>query len=732
MKSVLSLLLISLCISSFAHSNDFNLDFEKIKDNKPVGWQSYGTSDDAISIDQVTVQNGKNALSITNPSGKPKNQNWSVSLPAKYQGEKITLSGYIKTENVNDGVAGFAMSITPSIAFDAMQDREITGTTDWKRYEISLDLQPQKAEEIIFSAYLTGTGKMWVDNIHLSIDGKPIESASLREFTLAEKDTEFNKGSNIILGVQTEQRLDNLALLGKVWGFLKYHHPEIAKGNYNWDYELFRLLPKYQKVTTNTARDLLLLQWIDNLGKVALCKTCKQTAPDAFIKPDLDWLNAYSLSNALQQKLKFIYNNRHQGPHFYVEAAVMVGNPIFNHEKSYVNMPYPDDGFRLLSLYRYWNMIHYYLPNKHLTDKDWRGVLKQHIQVFINASTELEYEIAALQLISEINDTHANVFGGHNKLYKWRGQYRAPMVVEFIENQLTVTDYYNPDLQQKAGLQIGDVITKINGVTVTKAIKQQQPYTPASNYPRQLGNISKKILRSSTESIQITYLSGSKEFTKQLTLYKLQQLNLQAFHQRKKDVPSIERIDNEIGYVNLISIEKSDIEKIKQEFKDTKGIIVDIRNYPNAFVVHPLAAFFTTEPTPWVKLTKMNLNNPGEFNFMQAIETDNTEESYRGKLIVIVNEKTLSQAEFTAMALRAGDNTTIIGSTTAGADGDVSTIYLPGNIKTKISGLGVYYPDGTETQRVGIVPDIEVLPTIAGIKAGRDELLEKAIELIKL
>jgi C-terminal processing protease CtpA/Prc len=49
-----------------------------------------------------------------------------------------------------------------------------------------------------------------------------------------------------------------------------------------------------------------------------------------------------------------------------------------------------------------------------------------------------------------------------------------------------------------------------------------------------------------------------------------------------------------------------------------------------------------------------------------------------------------------------------------------------------ISGIGVYYPDGTETQRVGIVPDIEIRPTIGGIRNGKDELLEKAIELINL
>ena len=83
------------------------------------------------------------------------------------------------------------------------------------------------------------------------------------------------------------------------------------------------------------------------------------------------------------------------------------------------------------------------------------------------------------------------------------------------------------------------------------------------------------------------------------------------------------------------------------------------------------------------------------------------------------------------MAFKAGDNTTILGSTTAGADGNVSRIFLPGNLKTMISGIGVYYPDGTKTQKIGIIPDIKLTPTIKGIKEGKDELLEKAIEIIQ-
>ena len=72
----------------------------------------------------------------------------------------------------------------------------------------------------------------------------------------------------------------------------------------------------------------------------------------------------------------------------------------------------------------------------------------------------------------------------------------------------------------------------------------------------------------------------------------------------------------------------------------------------------------------------------------------------------------------------------VVGSTTAGADGNVSQVMLPGGLTTMISGIGVFYPDKKPTQRVGIVPDVEARPTIAGIRAGRDEVLEEALRQI--
>jgi C-terminal processing protease CtpA/Prc len=107
-----------------------------------------------------------------------------------------------------------------------------------------------------------------------------------------------------------------------------------------------------------------------------------------------------------------------------------------------------------------------------------------------------------------------------------------------------------------------------------------------------------------------------------------------------------------------------------------------------------------------------------------------TQPHYAGKVVILVDEVSLSQAEYTAMAFRAAPHATVVGSTTAGADGNVSDFALPGGLRTMISGIGVFYPDKKPTQQIGIVPDKVVYPTIEGLRNGRDEVLEYGIRQI--
>ena len=83
------------------------------------------------------------------------------------------------------------------------------------------------------------------------------------------------------------------------------------------------------------------------------------------------------------------------------------------------------------------------------------------------------------------------------------------------------------------------------------------------------------------------------------------------------------------------------------------------------------------------------------------------------------------------MAFRSVAGAKVVGSTTAGADGDVSDIRLPGGHHSMLSGIGIFTPDRQVTQGVGIQADITVQPTIKGIRAGRDEVLEAAMAEIR-
>jgi len=711
-----------------------NLDFEQHRNGFPLYWSAFGDKAYKIYVDSVYKKSGKFSAVIENTGSKKEYRALSLSLPANYEGKSIRLSGFIKTENVTEGYAGLWIRIDPQIGFDNMSNRGVTATTDWAPFEITLPLKPKETEQIVFGGLLVGKGKMWLDDLKITIDGMELDDPKIKTFQkeifAAQEDKAFDDGSKITFPPLNQDLIHNLELLGKVWGLMKYHHPEIAKGKYNWDYELFRFLPDYMKAKDKQQRDNLLTNWIKKYGVLPACKSCKPTSSDALLKPDPFWINDAGLSGNLKNQLTDLYNNRNQGKQYYIALEPGVANPNFTNERPYLEMTNPDAGFRLLSLYRYWNMINYFFPYRHLTDQKWDTVLEEYIPKFLNAKDKLAYELVAIQVIGEVNDTHANLWGGRQRTNALRGTRFAAFKAEFVEDQLVVVDYFNPEFSGSAKVKIGDVITHINGKNITALIDSMKPYYPASNSAARLRDMSIDLLRTPSNTISLDYLSEGRKQQVNVPTYERKDLRMYHWYKVDSSQRCYKLLPGNIGYITLANIKQADIPEIKRAFAATKGIIIDIRNYPNTFVPFSLGSYFVTEPTSFVKFTMGNPDNPGEFAFREGPKISSDENKYKGKLVVLVNENSQSQAEYTAMAFHSIKHSTIIGSTTAGADGNVSAIMLPGGLSTMISGIGVYYPDGRETQRVGIIPDIVVKPTIKGIKNGKDEVLERAIKVI--
>lgn len=526
--------------------------------------------------------------------------------------------------------------------------------------------------------------------------------------------------SKLVIENLSNRQIENLNKAGKVWGFLKYYHPEILEGKFDWDYELIRILPE----VTDEHADVnhILLNQIDKLGTIT-----PRSTNEIKLSPDLNWINDIDyLGIELTGILKDVRNSARPPNNYYVDFVIGIGNPNFKNEKTYQNLDYDDDGIKLVGLFRYWNIIQYYFPYRNLIDENWDEVLKTFIPKIISADDELSYKLTLLELIGKVNDTHANIWGKDETLNRFWGLKAAPIDVKILNNQVVVTKIYD-ELDQKVDIKPGDIITQINNETTENLINEKIKYCPASNLPTKHRNVSRKLLRTNDDFIELKIRRDESILTKKINC-----LNSDQIKYWENKTPSYKILDNNIGYIFPGSLNKGEIDSIMNILYNTGGLIIDFRCYPSDFIVFSLSRYLLPKPTEFVKFSVGSMLNPGEFSFTQPLLVgESRDDYYKHKIVIIVNELTQSSAEYHTMAFRVAPDAIVLGSTTAGADGNVSTIFLPGNIRTLISGIGVYYPDGKETQRVGIIPDIEMKPTINGIANSKDELLEKAIEIIK-
>lgn len=615
------------------------------------------------------------------------------------------------------------------LQFDNMYERGLRGTTDWTEHAVRLPLDPN-ARQIFFGVLVQGEGEVWADELQLLVDGKPVGQASKREIepTILDTDREFEDGSGIELTALAPRQIEHVAVLGKVWGFLKYHHPRVAAGEVHWDYELFRVLPDVLGAEDSEDRNRILSNWIERLGIPEDCEACAQSAENMHLQPRLDWLgDTKLLGETMSAQLRSIYLARPaDGEQFYVDQVMRVGNPIFEQEPAYTELQPPDTGYRLLSLLRLWNVVEYWFPYRDVIDDDWDAVLREFVPRLARAGEWDDYRLELLALISRIQDTHANLWSALD-VRPPRGSCYWPVALRHVEQRFTVAAYTHTDSSYAPVLEVGDVILAADGVPVDSLVAEWAPFYAASNETIRLRDIARSMPRGACGKSRLTVEREGEVMT--LDVPRLSNVDrMPLSHDRPGD--TFQLLSPEVAYLKLSSVKAANVNSYIDRAAGTRGMVIDIRNYPSEFMVFDLGSRLIDEPTPFVRFTRGDPANPGAFVWTDPLEIEPQLPGYSGKVVVLVDESSISQAEYTAMALRAGPRSVVVGSTTAGADGNVSRIPLPGGLQTMISGIGVFYPDKTPTQRIGIVPDIEARPTAEGIREGRDEVLEAAIRHI--
>lgn len=718
-SNIFKYLIFALCaLSSPTRAQELNLSFEH-QELDP--WFLIGKSEEFdITIDKSVHYHGEQSVRIERSEPTDTFGGVMQFIPGNLKGDSIEVTVRVKLDSLStESKLGFMLRIDPGIYFENYEQYNVTGTSDWKKYSIKTKLSPEKTSAISVAVFLSGTGTIWADQIEIKVDGKSISSEMYGAFAVDYSATTSSEISEFTPTPEINARLTDLA---KIWGLIKYRHPELAKGKIEWDRQLFSSIDYIIKANGQLDLEDHYLELLDRLGEVPQVNAVDPL--EAEQPADYSWIEELPFSTTLKNRLNQLRYASFTAHHYYAFSP-NIGNVKIENEYPYPHLTNPDVGFRLLSLFRYWNIVQYFSPYRYLADTPWNEVLADYIPKFIASKDQLGYEETVSALLGEIKDAHTKLWSGSKALPAKMGNRMLPITLKFAEGQAVV---HKLSLQNNevGGIKVGDVILKKNGKTISE-IQDSVFHLISSPNPAVIEREMAQVIARSKNQLDLLELDRSgKRIHSEIATIPASEFKIE------NDTAAIKWLDDGIAYLNQGNLTEAILAENEEKLRESKALLIDCRNYPKDFLVFVLPPYLLPKATPFVKFTKTSYARLGDFAFTPPLSVgDENVDYYKGKVAILINENTQSSAEYHVMAYRNAPQAKVFGSQTAGADGNISGFHLPGGLYSAISGIGVYYPDGTETQRIGIIPDVTVKPTIAGLRAERDEVLEKAINYLK-
>lgn len=378
---------------------------------------------------------------------------------------------------------------------------------------------------------------------------------------------------------------------------------------------------------------------------------------------------------------------------------------------------------RIAGLIKLWSVVETFNPHLDKASPQWRTVLRDGIPAVESARTVREYYETLRRLTAPLNDNHVTV--RHRSLpFAFA---TLPIAMRAAEGRVFVT---RVDEALQADVKPGDEILSVDGKSV-----------------REIEETWRGVLSLSTPATLQRDIwdwgvpwAGDKELKLRLTLdrggnrreVEIPRTKSDAFP--PKTAVASRRLDHNLGYLDLSAIEEiADLEKALQDLSATRGLILDLRRglSQGGYEIIPRLIDEPARSPNWVFPVVGSADENTETWITRSwVREPHQGLRYRNPVVVLIDENAQSFMETFCMVLRNARRVRFVGSRTAGTNGNITTVDLPGGGRMSFTGMRAVFQDGTPFQNVGILPDVEVRPTFAGLRAGRDEVLERAVEVL--
>lgn len=369
-----------------------------------------------------------------------------------------------------------------------------------------------------------------------------------------------------------------------------------------------------------------------------------------------------------------------------------------------------------------YNVFQHFYPYFDVVDVNWNKEFDKALFRCYTDTTDKDHLITLQKFTAPLKDGHIG-FQSRINLY-----YSPPMISwEWIENKLVITHVFRNDYR----FHVGDIVTQINGISSEKYFEETKSLISAGTEGWLNYRADRMSLEGEENSLIKITIAGKTYDLKRSAISYVQKSELEDGKEPYK------KVEDGIWYLNFVQLNRGIINKLLPELVKAKAIICDARGYPkdeHYFIPHLMKSDDTTRS--WMQIPQIiypdhqNVLGYAQYNWIQIMKA---QKPYFGdkKIIYVIDGSAISYAESCLGYIEGYKLATIVGQPSAGTNGNVNTVELLGGFSFRFTGMKVLKHNGTQHHGIGILPNIYVSKTIQGVKEGRDEFLEKAIEIAK-
>lgn len=371
-----------------------------------------------------------------------------------------------------------------------------------------------------------------------------------------------------------------------------------------------------------------------------------------------------------------------------------------------------------------WGVFQHFYPYFDVVDTDWDSALAPALKKAAEDPDEISYLQTLWEMTAQLNDGHANVSNSALGATTF-----LPLSLQWAGAELVVVGTH-----KSAGDSVkrGDVVVSIDGKSADECYRLASKWISAATDGWQRRQSINRIMIDlpTADPVSVT-LRRSDSMTYSIALARVKEWPANTTTRRPDN--GVELAPG-IVYFNLDRATIAELNRVMAKLERARGIVFDLRGYPGQAGTELMRHLIDVPATSAVWIVPVvTLPDQERVKWSELERWALAPKSPRllGKIVFLSGGGAISYAESIMGIVESYKFGEIVGSTTAGTNGNVNLFTLPGGFLVSFTGMIVLKHDGSRHHGVGIAPTVPVVPTAAGIAAGKDEVLEKAVEVLR-